>query len=142
MSLDKKIENIEQELAQIKHQLNCLPFCLKDEEGNNRVEVSADSKGVSLKFYNTEGKLALCLGVDGTDSGFLAIKNAEEKVVAKLDVESYGARLELLDAHWGGDGSVVMHGNDCNNEGGWIKTISGSGDQELFINSAGIDKNI
>ena len=133
MTLEERVLQLEQELLDLRESMHSLPLELHDSEGNKRIEIVSVRNDTALKFYNSQGKQTLSVGVDGTESGYLSIMNAEGRVVAKLDVETYGARLELLDSYWKSGASVVMHGNDCNNEGGWIKVLPGTGDDEVMI---------
>lgn len=60
--------------------------------------------------------MVAALGVDGTQAGYLTLRNAASERVALLDVESYGARL-VLDEH-ARRGGVVLFGGDAGDDAG------------------------
>ncbi len=123
MSLEERVASLERELEQLRAEREGAPLVMRDAQGRKRLEFSSSEHDHALKFFNSSGTLALSIGVDGTECGYIGICNAEGKVVAKLDVEQYGARLELLDSHWDNDSAVVIHGNDCDNAGGLILVL-------------------
>ena len=59
--------------------------------------------------------------------------NAHGRPCVALDVERYGGRLELKDSHFGSPGAVIAHGNDCDNDGGWLKLLNGDGEEALTL---------
>lgn len=129
MSLEERVAALEKELEALRAERGATPLVLRDEEGRKRMEFSSAWNDNALRFFNSEGEVALSIGVDGTGCGYLGIYNAQRKLVAKLDVEQYGARLELLDSHWNSRSAVVIHGNDCDNGGGLILVLPpGDGD--------------
>ena len=103
-------------------------------DGNGRLlaEVRHSANDVAVEVFNDEGRAVATLGADGTQAGYLAVRNAEGRLVAYLDVETAGARLQLLD-HRGRGGVVVFGGDSGEDRGGGINVIATSGNLSASV---------
>lgn len=137
MELEARLALLEQELARLRERVTRSPFDVVDADGRTRAAIEITDKGTSLRFFGKSGKVALSIGVEGTDCGFIGISNAEGTLVGKLDVEQYGARLELHDSYWNTGSAVIIHGNDCDNAGGWVRILAPK--KEVFVNAEGTE---
>ncbi len=132
--LAKRLEQVEQQLEQLHVRLAALdavgstvkaPFTVTDNNGSKLLEIVNNPNDISLRLFNSQGKLAASLGADGTKCGYIAIRNAEERLVGYLSVENYGGRLIIQDNNE--DGGVYIHGGECDNEGAGIVVGSTGG---------------
>jgi hypothetical protein len=76
----------------------------------------------ALRLFNTQGLPVVTLGVDGTEAGWLTIRNAAGQLVAMLDVEMSGARLQMLN-HAQQAGIVLFGGDSGDNHGGGLHIL-------------------
>lgn len=132
-ALHARIEALEEALANRQSPSLRLPLTICDENQQKKLTITSEPNNTALHFFNDNGDAVLSIGVDGTQAGFLNIGNATGKTVVKLDVETFAARLELLSNHSDASG-IVLSGDDCDQDGGWIKVLSETG-ETLMDNS-------
>lgn len=95
------------------------PVRVVGQDGRVLLTIEESPHDLSLKLYNAAGHVAASLGVDGTHAGYLAIRNADSKLVGFFDVELSGARLQVNDHN--DDGGVIIFGGDSGEDlGGGI----------------------
>jgi hypothetical protein len=108
------------------------PVRIVDAAGRVLVSIEQRPHDVSVRIINEAGIVTAALGVDGTQAGYLAIRNAEGTLVAFLDVELSGARLQLEDHQR--QGGVILFGGDSGDEaGGGINIVHTAGGLSLSL---------
>lgn len=132
--LEQRLLHAEQALATLTAQVIALqtqpttliaPVRIVDRAGAIVAEIRRVQHDTSMRLFNTQGQVVATIGVDGTECGYLAIRDAEGMLVGYLDVEQAGARLQILDHAQ--DGGVVIFGGD--EDGGGIAILPrGAGD--------------
>src|SRR5579875_2048090 len=89
------------------------PLEIRDSEGRLLLDLHVERNDRSVRLFNAGGHVAAALGVDGTNGGYLALRNYEGELVGLWDVESYGGRLQVLGNQGGG---VFLHGGEAGND--------------------------
>lgn len=123
--LEQRIEQLEARLEQMQAQAASQPTTLVTPvsivtpQGQLIASIEQRENDQSIRLFNAQGKQVAALGVDGTNAGYLAIRNAAGSLVGYLDVETYGARLQLSD-HRDEGGVVVFGGDSGSSSGGGI----------------------
>ena len=131
--LQDRILQLEQQVAALLHAQTEPRVILADAVSGTVVQVVSAPNNTALQFVNAQGNIALSIRIDGRDSDDLSMHNAHRRSCVALDVERYGGRLELKDSHFGSPGAVIAHGNDCDNDGGWLKPLNGDGNEVLTL---------
>ena len=137
--LEERIEALEQRLANFgddKETLLVAPVRIVDETGRLIAEISSETNDNALRIFGAQGQAVAALGADGTESGYLAIRNKSGKLAGYLDVERYGARLQLHGNNENG-GGLALFGADADETGGGINIIpaeNGGGGISLWAN--------
>lgn len=127
--LEKKIDSLEKRLAVLERSgageetLLVAPVRIVNAAGSLIAEIAGETNDNAIRIYNTKGQVVASLGADGTLSGYLAIRNTGGKVVGYLDVERYGARLQLH-GNGGDGGGLALFGADADEAGGGINVMA------------------
>ncbi len=108
------------------------PVEVVNAEGQLILTIQQQRNDTSISLYNTAGRPIATLGVDGTQAGYLAIRNAAGVLVAYLDVESAGARLILQD-HQEAGGVVLFGGDSGQTAGGGINVLHTAGGLSMSL---------
>lgn len=94
-----------------------------------------ETRGAQLRLFNAAGRAVVSLGVDGTETGYLTLRNQTGELLACLDIEMAGARLQLLNHQ--AQAGVVVHGGDADGCGGGVSIIAETADIQLWADAAG-----
>ncbi|MBT8099810.1 MAG: hypothetical protein KJO82_08670 [Gammaproteobacteria bacterium] len=127
--LEQRIDALEKRLAEFeragagKETLLVAPVRIVDEAGNLIAEIAGKTNDNAIRIYNAKGQAVASLGADGTESGYVAIRNKSGKAVGYLDVERYGARL-VLNSNNDHGGGLALFGADAGEAGGGINVIA------------------
>ena len=126
--LEERIEALEKRLAVFDHSdggketLLVAPVRIVDKTGKLIAEIASETNDNALRIYSSQGQAVASLGADGTESGYVAIRNKNGKLVGYLDVERYGARCQLHGNSENG-GGLALFGADADETGGGINII-------------------
>ena len=124
-ALEKRLAAVERRGAGEETRL-VAPVRIVDEAGRLIAEIVGETKNHAIRIYNTKGHAVASLGADGTESGYVAVKNKSGEVAGYLDVERYGARL-VLNGNGDNGGGVALFGADSDKTGGGINVIAAQG---------------
>jgi hypothetical protein len=108
------------------------PVHIVDASGRVLVAIEQRPHDVSVRIMNEAGIVTTALGIDGTQAGYLAIRNAAGTLVAFLDVELSGARLQL-DDHQRQGGVILFGGDSGDGAGGGINIAHTAGGLSLSL---------
>lgn len=126
--LEQRLAQAEEKLAQIGHgqapspgapSTLTTPVRVVAPDGTLVLMIEQTQHDVSIRLFNAQGHAVASLGVDGTQAGYLAIRNAAGVLVGYLNVELAGARLQLHD-HARQGGLALFGGDSGDNSGGGI----------------------
>lgn len=135
MTIEERISQLEEELAALKKAQSgsrlSLPVDIIGEDGKTRCRIEEKRSHLMMEMYNSDGHAALVVGIDGTDCGFVTVCTCEGEPAGFMDVESFGARLELKNLQ--GSTGIAMQGNDCDGDSGWLKVLSHKNDDEICL---------
>jgi hypothetical protein len=134
--MDEKIQALEQRITELETMLNTHILMMKREtvlvapvrivtpEGRLLISINYSDDGLGVNLFNSHGSLSAVMGSDATQAGFLALYNAEGKLVVSCNVETSGARLILSDHDR--DGGIALFGGDSDpgkSSGGGINIL-------------------
>lgn len=101
-------------------------------EGQVLLSIHQQPNASGISLHNSAGNPVATLGVDGTQAGYLSIRDAAGRLVGSLDVETAGARLILQD-HEENGGIVLFGGDSGDNEGGGINILHSAGGLSMSL---------
>jgi len=102
------------------------PLRVVDAQGRTVVEIASETNDNAIRIFNAAGQAVATLGADGTHAGYLALRNTSGRLVAYLDVETHGARLQLQ-GNEQDTGGLALFGGDADGSGGGINLIAAEG---------------
>ena len=148
-SLEERISELERQLAALQQAVASAPtpagpttlvspVQVVDRTGRLLLAIEQRQHDLSIRLFNQDAQVAAALGIDGTQAGYLTIRNAAGDRVALLDVESDGARL-VLDDHARRGGVVVFGGDAGDGAGGGLhlRSTAGAVSVALWSTAAG-----
>jgi hypothetical protein len=135
--LEQRIAALEAHIAsltQADKSINRLitPVEVVTPEGQIVLKIDHELHKTHVSLYNIDGHAVATFGVDGTQAGYITIRNAEGHSVGYLDVELSGARLTLHD-HTQNGGVVVFGGDSSEDQGGGIHIIHTNGGLSMSL---------
>lgn len=137
-----RLQELEERVAYLEHMVKQLleqgtddhegivltaPVTVVGTEGRTLLTVQRAEHDVSVRVFNAHGEIAASLGVDGTECGYLAIRDADDVLVGYLDVEAAGARLTLED-HARKGGITLFGGDNGDGDGGGLNISNAHGE--------------
>ena len=133
-TLEQRIIALKAQLATLNVQLSSstqgtrliAPVEVFTVEGQLILTIDKQVHKTHITLHNTNGYPVATLGIDGSEAGYLSIRNVEGVLVAYLDVETAGARLILQDHEQNG-GVVLFGGDSGDNHGGGMNIIHTTG---------------
>ena len=135
-ALEQRIAALEKQLAQTSTTL-VTPVNIIDPQGKQVVQIDADAKTHSIKLFAADGSLAASLGSE-PGGAHLSLRNAQGKVLALIDIERFGGRLQLM-GEAADSGGLALFGGDADQAGGGINIFGATpqGGIELWADAEG-----
>jgi hypothetical protein len=134
-SLEDRLAALEAEIARLRVSVArseqngtslVAPVRIVDASGILLADIVSAGHDTAVRLYNRAGKPVALLGADGTQAGYLAVRNAEGQMMACIDIEMAGARLLLYD-HSQRMGVGLFGGDSGDANGGGINIGASSG---------------
>jgi hypothetical protein len=108
------------------------PVQIVNRDGQLLAQLDHNHSSINLHLFNQHGVAGVSIGIDEAHAGYLAIRNADGMLVASIDVESWGARLQIED-HTRRGGVFLFGGDGGEGAGGGIQVHHTAGGISLGL---------